>query len=89
MPTPRGGIAGTVFDGLFVVAGGEQPTATHSEVEAFDPETRQWLSLPRLPTPRHGLAAVVLGDTLYVIGGGKRPGLSVSGSNEALRVTQG
>ncbi len=26
------------------------------------------------------------GNMLYVIGGGKRPGLSVSGANEALEV---
>jgi len=36
MPTARGGVAGAVFDGLFVVAGGEQPSGTFTEVEAFD-----------------------------------------------------
>ncbi len=80
------GAAGRVFDDLFVVVGGEQPAGTFSEVEGFDPASSRWLSLSPLPTPRHGLAAAVLGNTLYAIGGGKRPGLSVSGANEALEV---
>ncbi|MFH0341663.1 MAG: hypothetical protein ACHBNF_05910 [Chromatiales bacterium] len=47
-PTARGGVAGAAFDGLFVVAGGERPGATHAEVEAFDPKSGRWLSLPPL-----------------------------------------
>jgi hypothetical protein len=37
-----------------------------------------------MPTARHGLGAAVVGDTIYVIGGGESPGLSVSGTNEAF-----
>jgi non-specific serine/threonine protein kinase len=86
MPTARGGVVGAAFDGLFVVAGGERPGATHAEVEGFDAETGRWLSLPPLPTARHGLAAGIVGTALYLIGGGKHPGLSVSGSVEDLEV---
>lgn len=75
-----------VFEGLFIVAGGEDPGGTFSEVEAFDPVANRWLSFPPLPTPRHGLAAAAVGNMLYVIGGGKRPGLSVSRTNETLEV---
>jgi hypothetical protein len=31
-----------------------------------------------MPTPRHGLLAQVVGERLYVIGGGPTPNLSVS-----------
>ncbi|EKD65529.1 MAG: kelch repeat-containing protein [uncultured bacterium] len=86
LPTARGGVAGASFNGLFVVAGGEQPISTFREVEAYDPVGKKWVALPSLPTPRHGLSAVVIDNSLYVIGGGKNPGLSVSGSNEVLRV---
>lgn len=86
MPTARGGVAGTFFNGMFVVVGGEQPSGTFDSVEAFDPVSDSWITLPNLPTPRHGLAAVTVENVLYVIGGGKRPGLSVSGNNEALLV---
>jgi len=37
-----------------------------------------------MPTARHGLGAAVVGDTIYVIGGGETSGVSVSGANEAL-----
>ena len=37
-----------------------------------------------MPTARHGLGAAVVGGTIYVIGGGATPGLSVSGANEAF-----
>ncbi|HLC28896.1 MAG TPA: kelch repeat-containing protein [Dehalococcoidia bacterium] len=36
-----------------------------------------------MPTARHGLGAAVVGDSIYVIGGGETPGASVSDANEA------
>ncbi len=84
MPTARGGVGGAAFDGLFAVAGGEQSSGTFSTLEAFDPASGRWLTLPPLPTPRHGLGLVTVGDALYALAGGKRPGLSVSGSVEVL-----
>ena len=35
-----------------------------------------------MPTSRHGLAAVSIGNKIFVIGGGPEPGLSVSNVNE-------
>jgi hypothetical protein len=53
-------------------------------VYAYDPGADAWRTLPNLPTARHGLAVVGFGATIYVIGGGPVPGLSVSAANEAL-----
>ena len=39
------------------------------EFAAFDPATRQWTDLAPLPEPRSSHDAVVIGDTLYVVGG--------------------
>jgi hypothetical protein len=47
-------------------------------------DRRRWRRLPDLPTPRHGLGVVALGGRVYAIAGGERPGLFVSGANEAL-----
>ncbi len=44
----------------------------------------EWVSLPPLPTARHGLAVVSLEDTLFVLSGGTTPGYSYSAVNEAL-----
>jgi non-specific serine/threonine protein kinase len=89
LPTPRGGLAGAATcSGLVVAAGGETVgagrSATFPEVEAFDPAAATWRALPPLPTPRHGLGVVTVGTTLYAIGGGPRPGLTVSAATEAL-----
>jgi hypothetical protein len=37
-------------------------------------------------TPRHGLAVVSFGNTIYAIAGGPEPGLHVSSANEFLTV---
>jgi N-acetylneuraminic acid mutarotase len=47
-----------------------------NEVEAFDPLTRAWRSLPPLPEPRSSHDAVVVGDELYVVGGWELQGES-------------
>lgn len=46
-----------------------------------------YVKLPSLPTARHGLASVVINNVLYVIGGGRWPGLSVSGINKSLQLS--
>jgi N-acetylneuraminic acid mutarotase len=40
-----------------------------AEVACFDPATKKWSSLPPLPEARSSHDVVVLGDTLYVVGG--------------------
>jgi Kelch motif len=42
------------------------------------------VALPPMPTPRHGLAVVALGDVVYAVAGGTAPGLSVSDVVEAI-----
>ncbi len=87
LPVARGGLAGTVVENMFLVAGGEQPLRTFSDVDLYDPKGKRWAGMPGLPTPRHGLGVVSYGSTVFAIGGGKYPGLSVSGVNEALYLT--
>jgi hypothetical protein len=43
--------------------------ATFRSVEAFDPATNTWSILPSLPVSRHGLAAGVIDNRFYVVGG--------------------
>jgi Kelch motif protein/galactose oxidase-like protein len=97
MPTARSGIAAVSFPGTWdgcpdcephpfgntiYVFGGESPEGTFDENEMYDPATDTWTTMAPMPTPRHGLGAAVVGDKIYVIGGGPEPGLSVSGANE-------
>ena len=85
--TPRSAGAVFLLDGRIVYAGGEckdpQVSATFSEVEAYDPQSDRWTSLPPLPAGRHAASAMAIGPQAYLLGGnlgcgGNRP------SNEVL-----
>ncbi len=73
MPTARsGGASGT--DGRRIyVAGGEVTTtelvAAFRAVEAYDPATNSWMTLPSLPMPRHGAAGAVIGNRFHLVSG--------------------
>jgi hypothetical protein len=90
LKTARGGIASArLGDGRIVVFGGENLTpggTTIRPVELFDPRTRRWRSLAGMRTPRHGLGGVALGNRVYAIEGGPRPGLAFSKAIEYLDV---
>jgi N-acetylneuraminic acid mutarotase len=64
------------------VFGGEAPSGTFGETESYDPATNTWAAHARMPTPRHGLGAAVIGNRIFVISGGPRPGNTSSPANE-------
>ena len=76
-------LAAAVLGGSIVVLGGESPTQTFAQVEAYDPARDTWSTLPPLPTARHGLAAAAVDGRIYAIAGGPRPGGTRSDANEA------
>jgi N-acetylneuraminic acid mutarotase len=73
MPTARsGGASGT--DGRRIyVAGGEVTTTelvgAFRAVEAYDPVTNSWTTLPSMPMPRHGVAGAVIGSRFHLVSG--------------------
>ncbi len=73
MITGRGGAAAGVIDGKLIVVGGEgnsaDPSGVFPQVERYDPVADSWESLGQMPTPRHGMGAAAVGNTLYVPGG--------------------
>ena len=73
MPTTRSALAAGVYGGRIYVAGGEYQDphmmATFRAVEAYDPSTDSWTTMPSLPVSRHGLAGGVLGNRFHVVGG--------------------
>jgi hypothetical protein len=86
VPEPRGGTGAAAVGRTIVSAGGEAPTGTIATVYAFDTTSRAWRRLPDLPTPRHGLGVAASGGRLYVVAGGRTPGLAVSDVAESLAV---
>jgi N-acetylneuraminic acid mutarotase len=84
VPSTRGGTGVAAVGRELISVGGEEPAGTIADVWAYHVDRRRWRRLPDLPTPRHGLGVVALGGSVYAIAGGERPGLFVSGANEAL-----
>jgi N-acetylneuraminic acid mutarotase len=84
LPTPRSALSVAAYGGRLYAFGGEWPTI-YSEAEEYDPATDTWRSLTPMLTPRHGTGAVVIADTIFVIGGGAMVGADdVSDVNEGF-----
>jgi hypothetical protein len=58
-------LAGRIF-----VVGGETTGKVFPENEAYNPATDRWTVMTPMRTPRHGAGAAVLGDSIYIAGGG-------------------
>src|SRR4029079_1523460 len=73
MPTARsGGASGT--DGRRIyVAGGEVTTkelvGAFRAIEAYEPATNSWITLPPMPMPRHGVAGAVINNRFHLVSG--------------------
>jgi N-acetylneuraminic acid mutarotase len=87
LPTLRAGNASVVFNGNLLVIGGEsgEQVPAHSEVEALDPKTMRWQTLPALKQGRHGTGAVNVNGRIYIVAGsGNRGGGPELSSIEVL-----
>ncbi len=86
VPEARGGTAATAVAGRLLSVGGEEPGGTLRKVYAYNPSSRRWTRLADLPRPRHGLGLVGFRGRAYALAGGPQPGLTVSSSNQVLRL---
>ena len=91
LPTPRGGHGVAAVGDCIYVVGGEHESSGTEDVtgvtESYDPATGTWRDLSPLWTPRHGIQAATIGETIYVAGGGTKPfDYSPTDDHEALDV---
>ncbi len=94
MPSRRGGIAAATLNtgpgNRIYVFGGEGLASVFNSVEEYHAEEDIWRGREPMPTGRHGLGAVALGNSIYVIGGATAPRAltitSLSGANEILTI---
>jgi N-acetylneuraminic acid mutarotase len=73
MPTPRSG-GGWGTDGRRIyVAGGEvtnkELIGAFRAIEAYEPASNTWTTLPSMPMPRHGVAGAVIGNEFHLVSG--------------------
>ncbi|GAA1246582.1 Kelch repeat-containing protein [Streptomyces javensis] len=91
MPTARGGIAAAAVGTKIYTFGGEGkhdgtgPDDIFAETEAYDTVRDRWQRLAPMPVPRHGTAAVAVGGTVLIPGGGIAGGGSPVDVNDAYR----
>src|SRR2546423_6378133 len=78
MPTPRGGVALGVVNGLLYAVGGEGSGGPLTVVEVYDPISSTWASKASVPTARSGFGLGVVNGILYAIGGATGTGASAS-----------
>jgi N-acetylneuraminic acid mutarotase len=73
MPTPRSGGAWGTDGRKIYVAGGEVTTkevvGAFRAIEAYEPASNTWTTLPSMPMPRHGVAGAVIGDRFHLVSG--------------------
>ena len=86
MPKSQGGLAAAVVKGKIYVFGGEYfspaPGGVFAEAWEYDPKKDDWRAIAAMPRKRHGLGAVTIDDTIYVLGGAS--GVGGDGTSEAL-----
>lgn len=89
LPTTRSGHGLVLHRGRFVAMGGEAglvekgritQARVFGQVESYDPSADTWQSHAPMPTPRHAVGAVAIGDWIYVAGGGAVTGGAVQSS---------
>jgi hypothetical protein len=75
LPTARGGLGAAVIGGRLYAAGGAPSTypdyyaKPYGTLEVLDLHSGRWTAGPDMPTARHHVAAAVLDDMLYMVGG--------------------
>jgi N-acetylneuraminic acid mutarotase len=88
MPTGRSGHAVAAVGTCLYAFGGEgnnkHPKGMFAEVEVYNTTSGNWSSLPPMPTPRHGIAAAVLGSLVYLPGGATVQGFGATAVNEVF-----
>ncbi len=98
IPTERAGTAAIALDGKVVVLGGESgrqipgmeqnPPLAHDEVEAYNPITGAWETLPPMLEGRHGTQAIVYDNAVYIAAGSKTLGGNEINSHEVFAAAE-
>ncbi len=79
MPKAQGGLAAATLGGKLYAFGGEffapgGGGGVFADAWVYDPAADAWEALAPMPTPRHGLGAVTVGDAIYTIAGAAQVG---------------
>jgi N-acetylneuraminic acid mutarotase len=74
LPAGRSSAASGVYNGRWVLAGGDVNFATSNSVIAWDPATNTWTNLPNMVQARDNLEGATAGQSFYAVAGDFGPG---------------
>jgi N-acetylneuraminic acid mutarotase len=77
-PQGRQGSASGVYNGRWLLAGGDVNFATSANVIAWDPGSNTWSTLPDMSQARSYLAGASTGGSFYAVGGWSSPGVGTT-----------
>ena len=86
LPAGRSAAASCVFNGVWVLAGGDVDFAVSTSVIAWDPGSNTWSSLPNLVQARDYLGGATAGQSIYAVAGNSGPGTPTN-DNQQYTVT--
>lgn len=69
MPTARGALGVTVYQGQIYAIGGYDGEQNSGATEIYDPQTKTWSTAAPLLAPRDHLAVIATGSRIFAIGG--------------------
>ena len=73
---------GDALPDRILVFGGEAPLRIFNATEMWETAGQRWIAKEPMPTPRHGIGAVVIDGRVFVPAGGTQPGFAASAANE-------
>ena len=79
-------------DRLIAVGGGDanaSPYWISGQTWSYEPRRRRWTQLESTPVPKHGYAAAIVGDRLFVFGGSRCGAFRATDSVESMRLRRG
>jgi N-acetylneuraminic acid mutarotase len=82
LPAGRSSAASGVYNGRWLLAGGDVNFAISNSVIAWDPATNTWNNLPNMVQARDYLAGATAGQSFYVVAGNSGPGTRTNNNHQ-------
>ena len=74
LPAYRSAAASGVYNGRWILAGGDVNFGISSSVMAWDPASNTWSNLPNMVQARDNLGGATVGESFYAVAGNSGPG---------------
>jgi N-acetylneuraminic acid mutarotase len=84
LPVANSDFGAAYLGGELITFGGENGLKVFGTVQAYNLASKSWSTLPSLKFARHGMAATVVGKTVYAIDGASLPGHNGSANSVQL-----